>query len=183
MSELNENPQALDIDIIHQEAAGILPEETEQAMMAEADLLAAEAGITLQNPLEEASADAAVDNKVLLQAFEWYLPDDGQHWNRLKDMAQQFTELGIGGVWLPPCSKATGTNDVGYGIYDLWDLGEFDQKGSVRTKYGTKDELQSAINLQERACRYTRMWCSTTRRARMANCSRPSRLTDDRNRQ
>ena len=24
--------------------------------------------------------------------------------------------------------KATGSNDVGYGIYDLFDLGEFDQK-------------------------------------------------------
>ena len=150
MKELNKNPQALDIDIIHQEAAGILPEETEQAIMAEADQLAQEAGITLKNPLEEAPADAAVDNKVLLQAFEWYLPDDGQHWNRLKDMAPQLLELGIGGVWLPPCSKATGTNDVGYGIYDLWDLGEFDQKGAVRTKYGTREELQAAIGaLQE----------------------------------
>ena len=30
-------------------------------------------------------------------------------------------------------------------VYDLWDLGEFDQKGTVRTKYGTKDELLGAI--------------------------------------
>jgi alpha-amylase len=34
---------------------------------------------------------------------------------------------------------------VGYGIYDSYDLGEFDQKGTVRTKYGTKDEYLSAI--------------------------------------
>jgi alpha-amylase len=30
---------------------------------------------------------------------------------------------------------------VGYDIYDIYDLGEFDQKAGVRTKYGTKDEL------------------------------------------
>ena len=30
----------------------------------------------------------------------------------------------------------------GYDVYDLYDLGEFDQKGSVGTKWGTKDELK-----------------------------------------
>jgi len=28
-------------------------------------------------------------------------------------------------------------------VYDLYDLGEFDQKGSIRTKWGTKEELLS----------------------------------------
>lgn len=37
-------------------------------------------------------------------------------------------------------------NDVGYGAYDLYDLGEFNQKGTVRTKYGTKAQLKSAID-------------------------------------
>ena len=35
--------------------------------------------------------------------------------------------------------------DVGYGTYDLYDLGEFDQKGAVRTKYGTKEELLELV--------------------------------------
>jgi alpha-amylase len=30
-------------------------------------------------------------------------------------------------------------------VYDLYDLGEFDQKGSVRTKYGTRDEYLAAV--------------------------------------
>ncbi|KAF9977363.1 hypothetical protein BGZ73_006232 [Actinomortierella ambigua] len=30
--------------------------------------------------------------------------------------------------------------------YDMWDAGEFDQKGQVPTKYGTKAELQAAID-------------------------------------
>ena len=35
---------------------------------------------------------------------------------------------------------------MGYDVYDLYDLGEFDQKGSVRTKYGTRQEYIDAIN-------------------------------------
>lgn len=55
--------------------------------------------------------------------------------------------MGITAAWLPPPYKGSaGENDVGYGTYDLWDLGEFDQKGSIRTKYGTKGELIEAIS-------------------------------------
>ena len=85
-------------------------------------------------------------NGVILQGFEWYLPDDGNHFNFLRENLDYFRELGITSIWLPPFTKATGTNDVGYGIYDLWDLGEFDQKGNVRTKYGTKEELLKLID-------------------------------------
>jgi alpha-amylase len=35
---------------------------------------------------------------------------------------------------------------VGYDIYDVYDLGEFDQKGGVRTHWGTKDELLELVN-------------------------------------
>src|SRR5699024_8373194 len=81
-----------------------------------------------------------------MQYFEWYLPDDGSLWKQLKDDAGHLQKLGINNLWMPPASKATGSGDTGYGIYDLFDLGEFDQKGSVRTKYGTKDEYLEAIN-------------------------------------
>lgn len=84
-------------------------------------------------------------NGVMIQYFEWNLPDDGKHWQRLKDDAKHLKEIGISLVWMPPATKATGTNDVGYGVYDLYDLGEFDQKGAVRTKYGTKEEYLTAI--------------------------------------
>lgn len=42
-------------------------------------------------------------------------------------------------------TKASGQNSVGYDVYDLYDLGEFDQKGGVRTNWGTKEELIAAI--------------------------------------
>lgn len=80
-----------------------------------------------------------------MQYFEWYLPDDGQHWQRLRDDAQHLAEIGITSVWMPPAFKATSSGDIGYGVYDIFDLGEFDQHGTVRTKYGTKDEYLEAI--------------------------------------
>lgn len=84
-------------------------------------------------------------NECLMQCFEWYLPNDGTHWQNLTTLAPQLAQLGITKVWLPPATKGTSVNDVGYGIYDLFDLGEFDQKGTVRTKYGTKQQYLTLI--------------------------------------
>lgn len=85
-------------------------------------------------------------NEVILQGFEWDLPADSQHWNRLKEMSSELKDYGFTAVWLPPAYKGTaGVEDVGYGVYDYYDLGEFDQKGSIPTKYGTKDEYLEAI--------------------------------------
>jgi alpha-amylase len=36
-------------------------------------------------------------------------------------------------------------NSNGYDTYDLFDLGEFDQKGSVRTKFGTQEQYAKAV--------------------------------------
>ncbi len=84
-------------------------------------------------------------NGVMMQYFEWNIPDNGDFWKQLKEDAKHLSEIGITSVWIPPACKATKTSDPGYGIYDLYDLGEFEQKGSVRTKYGTKEELIEAI--------------------------------------
>ena len=86
-----------------------------------------------------------MENQTLMQYFEWYLPNDGQHRNRLAKDAPHLASKGIRKVWMPPAFKATSSNDVGYGIYDLFDLGEFNQKGTVRTKYGLKEEYLKAI--------------------------------------
>ena len=80
-----------------------------------------------------------------MQYFEWYLPNDGLWWKRCAAKAGNLSELGITDVWLPPAYKGISQEDVGYGVYDMYDLGEFDQKGTIRTKYGTKDEYLEAI--------------------------------------
>lgn len=76
--------------------------------------------------------------ETMIQYFEWYTPADGRHYTRLTKHANWLRDLGITKVWLPPAYKGFGgKNDTGYSPYDLYDLGEFRQKGSVRTKYGT----------------------------------------------
>ena len=84
--------------------------------------------------------------ETLLQYFEWYLPADGGHWRRAEADAPRLAALGFTGVWLPRAYKGhQGQADVGYGVYDLYDLGEFDQKGAVPTKYGLREEYLSAV--------------------------------------
>jgi alpha-amylase len=85
-------------------------------------------------------------NGAMMQFFHWYTPADGSLWKQLAEQAASLSEAGITSVWLPPAYKgAGGAEDTGYGVYDLFDLGEFDQKGSTRTKYGTRDEYLQAI--------------------------------------
>ena len=83
----------------------------------------------------------------MLQYFHWYLPGDGSLWKQIKNDAPRLKEMGFTAVWLPPACKASaGGYSTGYDIYDLYDLGEFDQKGTVRTKYGTKQEYIDAVS-------------------------------------
>lgn len=85
-------------------------------------------------------------NPTLLQTFHWYYPEGGKLWLELSDRAASFNDIGITMAWLPPAYKgASGGYSVGYDCYDLFDLGEFDQKGSIATKYGNKQQLLDAI--------------------------------------
>lgn len=85
-------------------------------------------------------------NSTLFQFFHWYYPDDGSLWDHCRQQAPHLASLGVTDVWLPPAYKsANGTAEPGYAVYDLFDLGEFDQKGTVRTKYGTKEQYIQCI--------------------------------------
>ncbi len=90
----------------------------------------------------------------MFQAFHWFLPTDGNHWNWLKNEVPQLANKGITSIWLPPFSKAWGgmapdgnQTSVGYDVYDLWDLGFYQAHNNVeRTKYGTYDQLIALIS-------------------------------------
>ncbi len=85
-------------------------------------------------------------NGVMMQYFHWYYPDDGRLWREAEANAVELAAAGITALWLPPAYKGLGgASDVGYATYDMYDLGEFEQHGSVRTKYGTKAEYVAAI--------------------------------------
>ncbi|RYY55008.1 MAG: alpha-amylase [Chitinophagaceae bacterium] len=87
-------------------------------------------------------------NKTLFQFFHWYYSPEGDLWNHAKDMAPGLAALGVTDVWLPPAYKsADGVHEPGYAVYDLYDLGEFNQKGTVRTRYGTKAEYIECIRV------------------------------------
>lgn len=86
-------------------------------------------------------------NGVMIQCFHWYSLGDGAFWDELGCRAAELAQAGFTALWLPPAFKGMkGHHDVGYGAYDLYDLGEFDQKGSIRTKYGTRKQYLQAID-------------------------------------
>ncbi|KAG6817650.1 hypothetical protein H0H87_005407 [Tephrocybe sp. NHM501043] len=88
-------------------------------------------------------------------------------WRHLETEVPALAKLGFTQIWLPPPNKAaekvTTTYSFenlpplmiiicfqdgrGYDAYDLWDLGEFERKGIVETRWGTKDELLSACRV------------------------------------
>lgn len=84
-------------------------------------------------------------NGTMIQFFHWYASDDGSLWIHLADEAPGLKQAGITTLWVPPAYKGANGNEVGYGTYDLYDLGEFDQKGSVRTRWGTKQQFCDAV--------------------------------------
>ncbi|KAK8157806.1 glycoside hydrolase superfamily [Phyllosticta citrichinensis] len=83
------------------------------------------------------------ENATLFQAFEWNVPADGKHWKRLTAALPSLKSIGISNMWIPPGCKGSSPNGNGYDIYDLYDLGEFDQKNSVPTKWGDLTQLRA----------------------------------------
>ena len=74
-------------------------------------------------------------NGVMMQYFHWYTEPDGNLWKEVAEKAQELADVGITALWLPPAYKGVaGGYDVGYGVYDLYDLGEFDQKTVRKNK-------------------------------------------------
>ncbi|NEQ76921.1 MAG: alpha-amylase [Okeania sp. SIO2C9] len=87
-------------------------------------------------------------NGVMMQYFHWYIDPNLILWNQVASMAQELADAGFTAMWLPPAYKGIGgTYDVGYGVYDMYDLGEFDQQGTVRTKYGDRQQYLDAIQV------------------------------------
>jgi len=88
-----------------------------------------------------------MDNQTLFQFFHWYANSPDGWWNHCTREAGRIASLGVSHVYLPPAYKsAYGGLEPGYAVYDLFDLGEFDQKGTIPTKYGTKAEYLRCIN-------------------------------------
>lgn len=90
-------------------------------------------------------------NDVMMQAFYWNVPVDevtknGYWYDTLKAKIPAMKTAGITALWMPPPSKGNwGISDMGYGIFDHYDLGNYNQKGSTQTRFGSRTELQNLI--------------------------------------
>lgn len=101
----------------------------------------------LQPALDQMDTGHNGDNHLMVQFFEWEsLPPPGiSWWKHFENEVPRLASLGCTQVWLPPPNKAMVKEGRGYDAYDLWDLGEFHQKGTVATRWGTKEEFLSCI--------------------------------------
>jgi hypothetical protein len=62
----------------------------------------------------------------------------------------ELAEAGYGSLWLPPPTKGSGGLSVGYDMWDPFDLGQKDQRSTVRTRYGTEAELLHMMEVAHR---------------------------------
>ncbi len=96
-------------------------------------------------PRAEANDDVS---GVMLQGWYWDSPPGEEWWNKLSGLMPQFREWGITALWVPPpCKAAGGGYSSGYDIYDPYDLGAKDQKGTIPTKWGHKRDLLKMISV------------------------------------
>lgn len=90
-------------------------------------------------------------NDVMMQAFYWDVPvddvaKDGTWWDNLREKAPELKKAGITAIWTPVPAKGNwGIIDNGYGVYDHYDLGNYEQKGTVETRFGSRAELEQMI--------------------------------------
>lgn len=103
-----------------------------------------------------ADVDSAVERSItgksgtMMQGFYWDVPAGGTWYNTMKGKASALANMaggyGIDVIWFPPVSKCdNGAYSMGYDPYDYYDLGQYNQKGSTETRFGSQAELKSAI--------------------------------------
>lgn len=83
---------------------------------------------------------------VYMQGFYWNSPPGGIWYDSLASLAPRLASAGFGAVWFPsPVKGAGGGFSMGYDPYDHYDFGEYLQKGSKETRFGSRAELVNAI--------------------------------------
>lgn len=89
---------------------------------------------------------------IMFQGF-YHEPHRYNHswYQHLVHRSYELRRAGVTGVWIPsPCKGASGGFSTGYDPYDLYDLGSKDQRSTVPTKFGTKEELLAFIGIYHR---------------------------------
>ena len=71
-------------------------------------------------------------------------------WNDLIQKMPEIAEAGYTSLWLPPPTKGGSVYSVGYDVFDPFDLGDKNQRGTLATKYGTKAQLIQMVQMAHR---------------------------------
>lgn len=91
---------------------------------------------------------SAPKSDVFIQGFYWNSTPGGIWYDSLSKLASQLASAGFGAIWFPsPVKGMAGGYSMGYDPYDHYDLGEYNQKGSIETRFGSRQELINAINI------------------------------------
>ncbi|MCM5661914.1 alpha-amylase [Galbibacter mesophilus] len=113
-----------------------------------------EANITPEQP-ENPSAEiipielSNYDNgsRVMMQTFYWDVEPRGDWWNILSEKVAVWSEAGVNRLWLPVATKGqSGGYSMGYDPSDYFDFGEYEQHGTVETRFGSRSELENLID-------------------------------------
>lgn len=91
-------------------------------------------------------ADYQNGSGVMLQSFYWDVEPRGAWWDLLNEKVEGWADAGIDRLWLPVVSKGqSGGYSMGYDPSDYFDFGEFNQHGTLETRFGSRAELESLI--------------------------------------
>jgi len=83
---------------------------------------------------------------VMMQTFYWDVEPRGEWWNVINAKVEGWSDAGIDRLWLPVVSKGqSGGYSMGYDPSDYFDFGNFDQHGTVETRFGSRTELENLI--------------------------------------
>jgi alpha-amylase len=115
------------------------------------------ASCSREEPLDDVKVKESSNNEqvavpgpggpIMMQAFYWDVPAGGNWWNTVKSKIPAWSAAGITSIWLPPANKCmNGAYSMGYDPTDYYDFGQYNQNGSVETRFGSLSELQSLIS-------------------------------------
>ncbi len=89
---------------------------------------------------------------VLLQGYFKGVPTPGpgqnvdDWWDHLARQAKALRASGFTAIWLPcPLKASSGTFSDGFDVFDDYDLGSKDQMQTVRTRFGTREQLERCV--------------------------------------
>jgi alpha-amylase len=84
---------------------------------------------------------------IMMQGFYWDVEPKGDWWNTIAAKIDAWKKVGVDRIWLPPASKGmSGGFSMGYDPMDYFDFGDYNQMGTVETRFGSRAELEKLIS-------------------------------------